>query len=486
MLYKRHYKLFILTIAICFLYLCGGLYAAPYPSLTAKISNIVNNDSILSAGKISVKVKALNGPVIYSKNEDLTLVPASNMKVITSVVALDRLGESYRYKTALYGGPINLFNGTLHGPLILSGTGDPTWMYGFFDNPTEVLEKMADYLKFLGVKTIEGDIVADDLAFDKHFIPDGWKNEQECYTSPVGALALNSNQVSVRVFRGKVFVYPSAPTIKVVKNNFKNSAGDMFINRDSVSDTIFINGYAGYDYTRILPVYNPSLFTISVFKEILEKKGIKVTGQAGTASVLESFCKSGMHKWYENQSCYLIDIMKQMNKESDNFLAEQLFKTISANEVGIGTFEGSKKIILDFCARNGIDTKGVEICDGSGLSLKDRISAGMLSSFLEYIYNSDFGPDFMNTLARAGIDGTLKYRLGGVPLYAKTGTLEGYSSLSGYVKTKAGQWIVFAIILNNGACSTGYLKEVENNIVTAIAQYGGKIDIEKTNEVIIN
>jgi len=486
MLYKRYYKLFILTIAICFLYLCGASYAAPYSSLTATISNIVNNDSILSAGKVSVKIKALNGPVIYSKNEDLTLVPASNMKVITSVAALDRLGEKYRYKTVLYGGPINLFNGTLHGPLMLSGTGDPTWTYGFFDNPTEVLEKMADYLKFLGVTTIEGDIIADDLAFDRHFIPDGWKNEQECYTSPVGALALNSNQVSVRVWNSRVFVYPSAPEVKVVKNNFKNSCGDMFINRDSYSDTIFINGYAGYDYTRILPVYNPSLFTISVFKEILEKNGIKVTGQAREASLFESFYKNGMYKWYENQSCYLIEIMKQMNKESDNFLAEQLFKTISANEVGIGTFEGSKKIILDFCARAGINTTGVEIYDGSGLSLKDRISAGMLSSFLEYIYNSDFGPDFMNTLARAGIDGTLKYRLSGVPLYAKTGTLDGYSSLSGYVKTKAGQWIVFAIILNNGACGTGYLKEVENNIVTAIAGYSEKIDIKKIEDIVVN
>lgn len=486
MLCKRYYKLFMLIIAICFLYSCGRLYAAPYSSLAAKISNIINNDSILSAGKVSIKVKALNGPVIYSKNEVLMLVPASNMKVITSVVALDRLGEKYRYKTALYGGPINLFNGALYGPLILSGTGDPTWMYGFFDNPTEVLEVMADYLKFLGVKTIQGDVVADDLAFDRHFIPEGWKNEQECYTSPVSALALNSNQVSVRVWNGKVFVYPSTCAIKVVKNNFKNSSGDMFINRDSVSDTIFINGYAGYDYTRILPVYNPSLFTVSVFKEILEKKGIKVTGEARTACELESFCKNGMYKWYENKSCYLIDIMKQMNKESDNFLAEQLFKTISASQVGIGTFEDSKKIIFDFCERAGINIKGVEICDGSGLSLKDRISAEMLTSFLEYIYNSDFGPDFMNTLACAGIDGTLKYRLNGVPLYAKTGTLDGYSSLSGYVKTKAGQWIVFAIILNNGSCSTGYLKEVENNIVTAIAQYGGKIDVEKTNEVIIN
>lgn len=481
MVYNKHYKIFILLFAICFTLFIKPPAIYAYSDLSEKISNIINNDSNVSRGAISVKVKFLNGPVIYSKNENKALIPASNMKIVTAVTALSHIGEKYKYKTTLYGGRINLFNGALYGPLILKGCGDPTWMGGFLTSPTQVLEEMADSLKSLGVKTIKGDLIADDLSFDRQYIPHGWKNEQECYTSPVSALALNSNQISVRVYGSKISVYPSCRSVNIVK---KNKAGDLFVSRDNYSDTVFVNGNSS-DYTRIIPVYSPALFTVSVFKEILSRKGIKVTGDVRLIQSYESFYEDKMYKWHENESCYLIDIIKQMNKQSDNFLAEQLFKTISKNAFGLGTQESSKEIIFDFCNKLGFNTKGIEIYDGSGLSLKDKISSALLINLLEYIYNSDYKKSFIETLPRGGIDGTLEYRLSGVPVYAKTGTLDGYSSLSGYVKTKKGQWVVFAIIQNNENCPNYYMKEVEDKIVRAIAEYNTLVDIEKVKKIII-
>lgn len=451
--------------------------------LGSRLSAVINNDPAIAGGRISVKVKALNGPVIYSKCENLPLIPASNMKIITSVAALGELGANYKYKTALYGGSIDIITGAMYGPVVLSGGGDPTWMYEFLNCPTDVLELFADRLYSLGVRRVEGDLIADDLFFDRKFTPYGWADEQECYTSPASALSLNANLVSVRVCAGKVFVYPEASNIKVI--NHLGGGGFLSVSRYAYNDTILIEGRSPRDFTRVLPVYNPSLCTIFAFKNILNKKGIYVAGRTRMISELEGSLKSALFKWHEYNSCYLINIIKKMNKESDNFLAEQLFKTISAASSGVGTFSGSQDKILDFCGKINLDTFGIKIFDGSGLSLKNRVSANLLTSFLEYIYNSDYRESFLSTLPRGGVDGTLRYRLSGVPVYAKTGSLAGVSSLSGYVKTRLGQLIAFSVILNNDNASECSLKEAEDRIIRTIAGYDKLIDIEKINEVTI-
>ncbi|MFH1453902.1 MAG: D-alanyl-D-alanine carboxypeptidase/D-alanyl-D-alanine-endopeptidase [Armatimonadota bacterium] len=477
---KKYNKIFILILAF-FIFLNYAVY--PFDDLSKSISRIINSDPLLYKGSLSVKIKALNGPVIYSKNENLALMPASCMKILTSAAALNELGEYYTYKTYLYGGKIDPVTGVMYGPLVLEGRGDPTWVYEFSAEPTDVLEKMADYLYKMGVRRIEGDLIADDLFFDREFTPRGWKDEQQSYTSPVSGLSLNANLVSVKIYNNKIYIYPDSPNIKVV--NKLGSGGVLTVKRADNGDTIYVKGVSSYDQTRVLPVYDPVLCAITAFEKILNKRGITVAGRVRPANEYEYFLKDSLIKWYENQSCCLIEIIRQMNKESDNFLAEQLFKTISADSKGCGTVKGSREIILDFCGEMNIDTRGVKIFDGSGLSLENRIPASLLVSFLEYIYNSGHGKSFMKTLARGGIDGTLRYRLSGVTVYAKTGTLHGVSSLSGYVKTKTGQTVVFSIIFNNENCYNGYLKHIEDEIVRTIAKYNKPIDIKNVKEITV-
>jgi PBP4 family serine-type D-alanyl-D-alanine carboxypeptidase len=167
----------------------------------------------------------------------------------------------------------------------------------------------------------------------------------------------------------------------------------------------------------------------------------------------------------------LKDLIKIMDKHSDNFLAECLFKTIGAVSTGEqGNAFYSTQAVMRFIKDNGIFSKGTSLVDGSGLSRYDLVTVGAIAGVLEKNYK-----DFYNALSIAGVDGTLRYRMSGTPaennFHGKTGTLNGVSSLSGYLRLANGNDLIISIVFQYRNQGAYYYRGIENEIVTALSEW---------------
>lgn len=453
-------------------WLCAGLSPAHANTdgvvrLRQKISKLVGRSDILHGAAVGIYLKAIDsGHVLYARNPNAPMMPASNFKVLTVGVALHDLGPNFRYQTQLLGPSAPVQDGVLHGNLVLKGSGDPSWLDPW-ERPAEgVLEDFADDLQKRGVKTIDGDLIGDDSAFDREFLGRGWKKRYlNCdYAAQCGALSLNGNLVSVNVEPKGIRTYPRSPAIHVVRAS--RGGGPLAFSRPLGTNDIKVcgQGTGGSCFT----VQNPPLFTTEAFKVVLAHHKIRIVGQTRLIGETEKL-PAGLTVLDTHQSKPLIDMLRYLCKESDNFFAQHVFKTLGYKEKGKGTLENSADAIYDFCKANGVDTTGMMIADGCGLSVLDRVSPRQIVEYLGALYRQPEHKLFMSTLARAGKDGTMAYRLPGLPVWAKTGTINGTCTLCGYVYTKGRQMVSFSIMVNHHHVSPDAIRIWQDEIVKAVA-----------------
>lgn len=418
---------------------------------------------------------------VFSYHAATAMIPASNQKLLTSACALINLGSGYRFATRVLGGEIR--NKHLQGNLILQGSGDPTWSKAFYANPSKPLIILGQTLKNEGLEEVDGDLVVDDSVFDRQYVGRGWKAryEWEDYAAEVGGLSINNNEVKISVLpdlhigrSGKVFLYPDNRVLHVVNQTWTAHGRSIIsFHRDRFNNQITILGPINVHsrgYYSSFNIHNPPLLVGSAFGQILKRLGIRITGKIRLIGSYEKSRDAGLAPLAKVESPPLLELVRRMNKESDNFLAEHLFRREGASAFGKGSVFNGERAVRHCLAQLGFSRVNLKMVDGSGLSDLNRVSPAVFVDVLQGITQHEDGAVFENTLPRGGVDGTLEDRLSNVNVHAKTGAIRGANSLSGYLKTKQGQTVVFSIILNNFSFSSETARNIIDRIVNILAE----------------
>ncbi|MBT9582742.1 D-alanyl-D-alanine carboxypeptidase/D-alanyl-D-alanine-endopeptidase [bacterium] len=466
------------TSALC-LWLAAGVAATPPPKpananeLKQRIYQMIRNSPASQRGQVGVYVQVLKtGRVVYSENAIKPMIPASNLKVVTTATALDLLGPEYRYVTELRGGAPDA-KGVLHGDLYLKGSGDPTMCLPYV-SPTAPWKFFVKQLKEKGIRSIEGDLVGDDSAFDRQYIGQGWFDRYllDSYAAPISALSLNSNVVELTITSQGVSLDPSSSGFQLQKQYSDGGYEECWITRERNSEVTVVKGTvpSGSVIKRTVTVPNPGIYTLGSLAGTLKNNGITVRGKSRLISLGGEVgrCRS-TPLIAQYKSPRLKDIAAQVNKESDNVFAGHIFKTLGAHSRGQGTAANSEAAVRDFMREHGVSPDGLVMVDGSGLSTDNRISPRQLVGVVEIMWRHGYGQAFVDSLPTGG-EGTLTSRLGGMVVRAKTGTLEEHSALTGYLVSAYGQTLGFSILVNN-VDQTWLGVELEDKILHTLAAW---------------
>jgi len=434
----------------------------------AQIDDIFNDPNFTNANW-GVSIQSLvTGEYFYKKNENKLFMPASNQKLITSAAGLLLLGPMYRFKTEIYSTGF-VDGSTLNGDLIIKGFGDPT-ISGRFNNDdmTKIFRDWADSLLALGIDEINGNILGDDNAFDDTGLGEGWAwdFESDWFAAPSSALSFNDNCIDIVVkpgAKGEEGILTIAPQSKyaIILNKVytvgRDSVTNIQVYRERGTNIITVYGSIkeGDEAVKAYAtINNPTQYFVVTLKNILQQKGITISGFASDIDDLSSPLSSSSRKLlFTHHSVFLKDIIKVLNKNSQNYYAEQLLKTIGYETKGYGSAFRGIEAIKTMLNSIGINTDNMEIVDGSGLSRLNLISPNQISVLLNYMYKSEVFTYYYNSLPIGGVDGTMANRLRKTRaqnnVRAKTGYVNGVRSISGYIFTGDKEPVVFSIITNN-------------------------------------
>jgi D-alanyl-D-alanine carboxypeptidase/D-alanyl-D-alanine-endopeptidase (penicillin-binding protein 4) len=418
----------------------------------------------------------------FQHQPDAPLIPASNQKLMTAAAAVLLLGMQHEIKTELIShGPIE--GGSLKGALRIRGEGDPT--FGARDHG-ETLTKLAFFaerLKARGIQKIEGPVLVDDSAFDAERIGPDWPSgdaRTTYYLAQVAALSLDDGCVHVMVTPGAVGRAPVLAPVPdvghvVLKNGVTTAASKgsgLRFEREEGSNEISVTGTIARrsaPQRHDVAIDDPAMHFGRALRHALRLAGIEVAGAVVRAGPEEQKGGEVLIRYVTPLSL----ILPGMLKESLNARAEMLAKHVGFATGTGGTFAGgaaAAKKALETC---GIDTSRLVLADGSGLSRRNRLTAAALHGVLVALNRHPSGEEFRESLAEPGEDGTLKRRLLNLEgrVFAKTGTLNGVSALSGYVQTKSDRWIAFAILMNGNDPN---IRKLQDSTVELLASLDGE------------
>ncbi|MDX1660583.1 MAG: D-alanyl-D-alanine carboxypeptidase/D-alanyl-D-alanine-endopeptidase [Gemmatimonadota bacterium] len=427
---------------------------------------------------------------LYFHNADESFLPASNMKLYTTAAALARLGPDYRYTTSLYAdGPIRP-DGTLEGNLILVGRGDPALSGRFYgDSATYVLDVFADELRGRGIRRVTGDLVGDASYFENEPVAPGWEegNLLWWYGARSSALSFNDNVVvievrpggSVGATAGASFI-PRADGLSVV--NRVRTVGRRGGRSIGVKRRPDLGGYeiwgripvGSRPMRYVVAVENPPAYAISVFAERLEREGIRVEGRR---RVIHSRMTLPRRPWQlvaSHTGPRMLEIVRVINKRSQNFFAEQVLKTLGRMFDDEGSFADGRDVVESTMRELGVPIEQLWVDDGSGLSRDDRTTARTTARLLVAMRDHRWFDEYYDSLLEAGVDGDPRRLDDPAAVHnvrTKTGTLRGVSALSGYVTTRDGELLAFSVMTNRLPGGKGASIAVEDAVAERLARY---------------
>lgn len=442
-------------------------------------------------GQWGVAIARVGDPApLLAVNADRPLILASTTKLFTTAAALDRLGSQYRFRTRLYAegeiGP----DGTLAGPLVIHGGGDPAISGRLYDDdPLAVFRPWADSLVRRGVRRIPEGLLLDVSFFDEKKAHPDWPRaqEQNWYQAPVSALSYNDNVVLVRATGMRpgapavLGFYPAGPPLMSVIGRVHTSAvgrGKVGISRAAGSGTVIANGIVGRNriWMGDITVPDPPLYLAAAFSSVLREAGVEL-GRGPTVRTKPSSSGSPGRTLLHTHETPLLSALTVCNKRSQSFYAEQILKTLGAERRGLGTWENGQREVAEFLRSLGLDPARYELTDGSGRSRNDRASASAYLDFLQALATRwSLFPQFEPTMAVSGeAYGSMRHRLLGSDVrgrvVAKTGNIAGVVTLCGFVTARSGQRYAFAILLNGG-CPEGRGHAWQDRLLTELARSG--------------
>jgi serine-type D-Ala-D-Ala carboxypeptidase/endopeptidase (penicillin-binding protein 4) len=407
------------------------------------------------------------GDTLFSNNPDVLLKPASIMKMMTTGLALERYGPEHTFATTvLRDTPVS--GGVLAGNLYLHGGGDPTLSRRFWHGDAP-MDALAQQVRAAGIQRVNGDVVADESAFDGERIPAGWKSSylMSAYAAPVSALSLNENLVWIvaRPQNGSAVVeldppssaMPIMSTVRLV-----GGSGGRIVARRAANGIVVTGTIGAHSAPRrySLVVSDPPTFAAGALVAALRKAGVEVTGgvRAGTAG-------RGAERVAEIRSLPIANMVSYMNRESINHFAELLYRNaaIAPGQNGGASSRSALEALRTFLStKAGTRREDVRVVDGSGLSEADSLTARAMVQLLGYAHRAPWGSVFHASMPVAGESELMRRRMRSTPahgnLHAKTGTTNTVAALAGYVTALNGEVLAFAFIYNgrdrNGARAT--------------------------------
>ncbi|PIC81773.1 D-alanyl-D-alanine carboxypeptidase/D-alanyl-D-alanine-endopeptidase [Sporosarcina sp. P1] len=438
-----------------------------YKGLEIGINQVMSSQRMRGTRSSVIVREADTNRIVYQYRGNQGVTPASNVKVLTSTSALEVLGKDYTFDTdVLTNGTVK--NGILDGHLYLRGTGDPTLLEAD-------LLRMARQMRESGIRSVTGHIVADDTWFDTQRLSPGIHKSDETYyyAAQVSALTISPNKdydagttiVEAKPTRngkaGAVTLTPHTDIVKVVNRTRtvpKNQRNTVTMKRQQGTNTIIVSGNVPLNSNgkrQWVTVSNPTAYTADVFKRALAKEGIKLQS---TARVTRGKTPASAELLAKKESMSLYYLMMPFMKYSNNSHAEILAKSMGRAVYNEGSWNAGLRVVRETLEKNSISTKGIYLEDGSGMSHKNKIPSEKIAEVLYAAQSKEWYPAFERSLPIAGVNdrmlgGTLRNRLTSPivrgKVQAKTGSLNGTDSLSGYVKTKSGQELIFSILTEN-------------------------------------
>lgn len=408
-----------------------------------------------------IVVQSLDRPErLFELNPRTLLVPASVAKILPVATAVDTVGWNFRFETALKTNGM-VTDGTLNGDLFIVGSGDPSIAGRAGDD----LSGWVNALTALQIRQINGRVIGDDDALEDPRPAFSWAWDDLGTSGALyGALNLEENRMLVTVTPGAqpgapvgITVDPAAMSRPLANRAVTAERGaglGLWTEQRPGELELTIAGSlpVGAAPARLaVAVGNPTLWFARVLRHRLIEAGISITGEAYDVDDVLTPVRSDLQTLYTAYSRPLSDIVKPLLKDSVNLYGEALLRlnaprATPTNELAV-TRVGQKLTAW------GIPADGQQIVDGSGLSRRDVMAAETLTLVLQKMYDADPASPWMNALPIAGVDGTLASRMRGTPaannVRAKTGSMSNIRSLAGYVTTRDGEHLAFAILVNN-------------------------------------
>ncbi|TQE91760.1 D-alanyl-D-alanine carboxypeptidase/D-alanyl-D-alanine-endopeptidase [Ureibacillus terrenus] len=443
-------------------------------------------DQYLGANGISVSIRDLEtGDILYDRNGDAPMKPASTLKLLTAASALHSLGKDFRFKTAVFVDG-KIVDHKLIGDLYFKGSGDPTFQKRNFS-------QIGDILKLLGVHTIKGNIYGDDFYFEGEALSPGVAKEDESYyyASRISALTMSPD----RDYDAGTMIVHVIPTSVGMKPRIKfepNDSGMVFVNeaktvnakekntieiiRKYNSNEVVISGNIplGAPHKDWVTLHDPTINTLIAFKKTLEEEGFAFEG----TSIGRKAVPKSAKLLYTKQSMPLADLVNPFLKLSNNSIADILVKTMGKKELGKGDFENGLKVIREYGKDIGLNMEHWQFEDGSGISHKNRTTANELTNLLVKVRKEPFFPIFFNSLPFGGekdreIGGSLRERYLEDHLknrvIAKTGHISGVYTLAGYVTASSGKMYAFAVMTQNQ--TKNKIKDIDKAVEAIVEHY---------------
>lgn len=444
------------------------------PYFEQRIDSLLVSDFFLKANISISTIDAANNKTILSFNDRKLMRPASNQKILTTASSLYFLGSNYNFSTSLFCSG-NIDDSTCND-LYVVGSFDP-------DFTIKDLNSLVQEIKNAGIKKINGNLYADISNSDSLYFGDGWvwNDEPDTYMPYLSQLAINKNSLTI-IFEPDSVGKPARISFNP-KNNFielknnsmtvQNGKSTFQVTRDWLNhnNNIIASGYLPINSKRDsveVSIREPHFFFLNLLKERLIAAGVQFDGEVGIQKLPAQ--KTKLSTIERN----IIPVIINTNKVSDNLSAEMLLRALAGIKSEKHSAQNGIVMVDSLIKLAGANPKDYRIADGSGLSYYNLVSAELLTKVLTFIKNQKepFPSLFIKSLPIGGIDGTLANRFKNSParnhVFAKTGTISGVSSLSGFINTKKNNWIIFSIFIQNFVGSSKQARDIQDKICEII------------------
>jgi len=460
------------------------LVAGPLPAQDKEKSLHDQIDSAVQAfkaknTKLAVHVRSVKADLpVFAHNDHELLLLASNTKLLTASAALCRLGPDFKFRTSI---------GTAGADLHVFAGGDPNLSGRFHDDePSAIFRGWAAKLKAAGVAKAENLVLHGGIFDDTHLHP-GWKayDLYWWWSAPFGAFSLNDNCIDLKVEPaaegepGRVTIAPETGYVKIVnKTRTAARAQKTFgFTRTPGTNTITLTGDIAGKMTNWVAIHDPTMFFATVLRETLAREGIELSGKIQESPELLGGCKGyrEIASWESDLGTTLATCLQP----SQNFYAEMIFRTLAWKMKGQGTTENGVAAVREFLTAEP-KLEDFSQTDGSGLTRENRSTAAELVKLLLYMRQHPSARAFIDALPTNGDKrGTLKSRMLAADVrgrvHAKTGHVNGVTTLSGYVEAAGGDTFVFSILVNTEeGGSTAGADRLEDRICELLARHKGE------------
>lgn len=469
-----------------------GALACPCADLIHTIDTLVDLTPLSDRSNIGIHVVDLKtGKPLYERNETHFFLPASNMKLFTTALALLRLGGDFRFETRLVQEP--------DGDLVLAGSGDPSMSARVYPYnpaapplpPLHAIEELADQAVAHGLARVKGDIVGDDRLYPWAPYPPNWTEDDMLHNgAPVSALTLSDNLITLTIAPGAqpgdLAALSLSPAIEYysIDNRIQTVAGNgqaqVNLSRTPGTRQILLWGripHSAAPVRETVAVDDPALYAAAAMYDALTRRGVPISGHpvARHRAVGSAYEGTSGVELAARMSPPLLELLQVTDKVSQNLHAELVLREVGRQTGRAATRENGiaemNRFLMEFGASPARESR---LDDGSGLSRNAQVTPRLITRLLAYMYQSPLHDDWISLLPVGGQDGTLSRRLCCATedrsIRAKTGTLDRAIALSGYAHSKTRGWLAFSILVNDFAAPQAEIQAWIDKIALALVE----------------